>query len=223
MLRKIVKIDEAKCDGCGICATACHEKAIAVIDGKARLLQDNYCDGLGACLPVCPAGAIGFEEREAAAFDQAAASLRKPPGGEAACGHESGHIETRRRAAWPIQLKLVSPDAGFFDGADILISADCAAYRYENFYRDFIKNSGETAVTLIGCPKLDNVDYSVKLSEIAGRHSIKSITLVKMEVPCCGGLSWALANALSGASGKKINVRAVTVSVEGAILKPEES
>jgi hypothetical protein len=178
-------------------------------------------------------GAITFEERETAAFDKAAAS---PPqnqsGGEISGGCENlgEAAQSSRPASWPVQLKLVSAKAAFFDGAHVLISADCAAYRYENFYRDFIKNSAGHAVTLIGCPKLDNVDYSVKLSEIVRHNNIESITLVKMEVPCCGGLSWALKQALAPASasvdapsgGKEIPVRTVTVSVAGGILKPEE-
>jgi ferredoxin len=211
MLRKIVKIDAERCDGCGLCENACHEKAVAVINGKAKLLRDDYCDGLGACLPVCPAGAIGFEEREAAAFDEAAVRARS--------GETAEQAAQAPAASWPIQVRLVPSRAPFFNGARLLISADCAAYRHENFYRDFIKPSG--GVTLIACPKLDNVDYSVKLSEILSNNDIRSVTLVNMEVPCCGGLRWALANAIKAASGKKIPVSAVTVSVQGDVLATE--
>jgi NAD-dependent dihydropyrimidine dehydrogenase PreA subunit len=206
MLRKIVVIDEESCDGCGLCVEACHEKAVAVTGGKARLLRDDYCDGLGACLPVCPAGAISFEEREAAPFDSEAAS-------RGAATH----------SAWPVQLRLVPAKAHFFDNAGLLLSADCAAYRHENFYRDFIKAYN---VTLIACPKLDATDYSLKLSQILSNNDVKEITLVKMEVPCCGGLQWALSSALKAADGqtgadRKIPVRIVTLSVGGGVLDTE--
>jgi ferredoxin len=207
MLRKIVVIDEEKCDGCGLCEQACYEKAVTVTGGKARLLRDDYCDGLGACLPVCPAGAIGFEEREAAPFDSKAVSREAEPAPET-------------KAAWPIQLRLVPANAPFFDNARLLLSADCAAYRNENFYRDFIKS--QAGVTLIACPKLDNTDYSAKLSQILSNNDIKAITLVKMEVPCCHGLQRALDCALkSAATDRKIPVRVVTLSITGGVLDTE--
>ncbi|MDR2445483.1 MAG: 4Fe-4S binding protein, partial [Spirochaetaceae bacterium] len=215
MLRKIIRIDEARCDGCGLCSTACHEKAIAIVDGKAKLLRDDYCDGLGACLPACPAGAVLIEEREAAAFDESRASSDN---GNVAAG-ERRDGDGRAHPNWPVQIRLVPTKSRFFDGAELLISADCAAYRYENFYRDFIKksdvNSAWTNVTLIACPKLDNVDYSIKLSEIIQQNDVKAVTLVRMEVPCCGGLEWALSKAVGGAGekSKKPGCRVVTLSV----------
>ncbi|MDR2097267.1 MAG: 4Fe-4S binding protein [Spirochaetaceae bacterium] len=214
MLRKIVRIDEERCDGCGLCSAACHENAIAIVNGKATLLRDDYCDGLGACLPACPKGALIVEEREAAAFDVSRAEADKAPHGSRA-GADSP------RANWPVQIRLVPAKAQFFDGAELLISADCAAYRHENFYRDFIKNSDGKRVTLIACPKLDNTDYSVKLSEILLQNDVKAVTLVRMEVPCCGGLEWALSKAVGGA-GKKTALSIVTLSVEGRILGREE-
>ena len=218
MLRKIVRIDETRCDGCGLCSAACHEKAIVIVDGKARLLRDDYCDGLGACLPACPTDAILIEEREAAAFDVSRTEGDVPPPDSS--GEKSG-----ARANWPVQIRLVPAKSRFFDGAKLLISADCAAYRYENFYRDFIKNSGGTNVTLIACPKLDNVDYSVKLSEIIRQNDVESVTLVRMEVPCCGGLEWALSKAVGGAGEKtkKPVCRVVTLSIDGSILRSEET
>jgi NAD-dependent dihydropyrimidine dehydrogenase PreA subunit len=230
MLRNIVNIDEERCDGCGLCSAACHENAIAIVNGKARLLRDDYCDGLGACLPACPVDAITVEEREAAAFD-ASRMVRNIPleGATSRNGGSKADGEKRNLAAfhanWPVQIRLVPAKADFFDGAELLISADCAAYRHENFYRDFIKKSGGTNVTLIACPKLDNVDYSVKLAEIIEQNDVKSITLVRMEVPCCGGLEWALSKAVAGAREKnrKIGFRVVTLSVDGCILESEET
>ncbi|MDR3301370.1 MAG: 4Fe-4S binding protein [Spirochaetaceae bacterium] len=195
MIRKIIVIDEEKCNGCGLCASACHEGAIGIVGGKAKLLRDADCDGLGNCLPACPENAIGFEEREAAAFGV------------------SGRLN-----AWPIQLKLVSPAAACFDDVELLISADCAAYSHGNFHHTFMR--GKT--TVIGCPKLDALDYSGKLCAIFKNHHIKSITLVRMEVPCCGGIVWMAQNALNK-SEKNIELKIVTLSVEGAILEGKES
>ncbi len=200
MIRKIITIDEEKCNGCGLCAKACHEGAIGMVDGKAKLLREDYCDGLGDCLPACPVNAISFEEREAPAYDAAAvaaAQKRKSPG----CLNQ-----------WPVQIKLMPTKAPWYDGADLLIAADCTAYAYGNFHNDFIKNR----ITLIGCPKLDMVDYSEKLTAIVTNNDIRSITVVRMEVPCCGGITFAVRRALD-ASGKNLPMQVVTVSVEGNI------
>lgn len=198
MIRKIIHIDEDKCNGCGICATACHEGAIDIIDGKARLVRENFCDGLGDCLPACPTGAITFEEREAPAYDEAAVMKAKQ--------------SDRTLMNWPVQIKLVPVCAPYFDGADLLIAADCTAYAYAGFHREILKDR----VTLIGCPKLDAIDYSTKLNEIVRNNNIRSVTIVRMEVPCCGGLEMAAANALK-ASGKLIPWQVVTITVEGKI------
>ena len=198
MIRKIIHIDEDKCNGCGICATACHEGAIDIIDGKAKLVRENFCDGLGDCLPACPTGAITFEEREAPAYAEAAVMKAKQ--------------SDRTLMNWPVQIKLVPVCAPYFDGADLLIAADCTAYAYAGFHREFLKDR----VTLIGCPKLDAIDYSTKLNEIVRNNNIRSVTIVRMEVPCCGGLEMAAANALK-ASGKLIPWQVVTITVEGKI------
>ena len=198
MIRKIIHIDEDKCNGCGICATACHEGAIDIIDGKAKLVMENFCDGLGDCLPACPTGAITFEEREAPAYDEAAVMKAKQ--------------SDRTLMNWPVQIKLVPVCAPYFDGADLLIAADCTAYAYAGFHREILKDR----VTLIGCPKLDAIDYSTKLTEIVRNNNIRSVTIVRMEVPCCGGLEMAAANALK-ASGKLIPWQVVTITVEGKI------
>lgn len=198
MIRKIIHIDEEKCNGCGICATACHEGAIDIIDGKAKLVRENFCDGLGDCLPACPTGAITFEEREAPAYDEAAVMKAKQ--------------SDRTLMNWPVQIKLVPVCAPYFDGADLLIAADCTAYAYAGFHREILKDR----VTLIGCPKLDAIDYSTKLTEIVRNNNIRSVTIVRMEVPCCGGLEMAAANALK-ASGKLIPWQVVTITVEGKI------
>lgn len=198
MIRKIIHIDEDKCNGCGICATACHEGAIDIIDGKAKLVRENFCDGLGDCLPACPTGAITFEEREAPAYDEAAVMKAKQ--------------SDRTLMNWPVQIKLVPVCAPYFDGADLLIAADCTAYAYVGFHREILKDR----VTLIGCPKLDAIDYSTKLTEIVRNNNIRSVTIVRMEVPCCGGLEMAAANALK-ASGKLIPWQVVTITVEGKI------
>ncbi len=225
MVRKIIHIDEEKCNGCGACAMACQEGAIGMVDGKAKLLRDDYCDGLGNCLPVCPTGAISFTEREAAAFDEAAVKANQAPGG---CpGSQSKRIEreapddlmaTARIASalnqWPVQIKLVPVHAPYFENANLLIAADCTAYAYGNFHRDFIRNR----VTLIGCPKLDEGDYTEKLTEIIRSNEIKSVTVVRMEVPCCGGIERAVKQALM-ASGKFLPWQVVTVTTDGRILE----
>ena len=197
MIRRIIQIDKEKCTGCGICAAACHEGAIGMVEGKARLLRDDYCDGLGDCLPACPTGAITFVEREAAAYDE--------PAGD-------GTILSQL-AQWPCQIRLISPGAPCFAGAHLLIAADCTAYAYADFHRDFMQGR----VTLIGCPKLDAYDYAEKLTAILAANSIQSVTLLRMEVPCCGGLEHAAHTALA-ASGKAIPLRVVTIRTNGTLL-----
>lgn len=237
MIRKIIHIDQEACNGCGICADACHEGAIGMVDGKARLLREDYCDGLGDCLPACPTGAITFEEREAPAYDHEAvlaAQAKKKQANDGAplpCGcpgSQSRQIDrpaekaeavenTRiqsRLTQWPVQIKLAPVNAPYFNGCDLLIAADCSAYAYGDFHRDFI--SGR--VTLIGCPKLDAVDYSEKLAEIFARNSIRSVTVVRMEVPCCGGIEYAARTALEN-SGRDFPLNIVTVSTDGRILE----
>lgn len=205
MLRKIIQIDEETCNGCGACAAACHEGAIAMMDGKARLIRDDYCDGLGDCLPTCPTGAITFVEREAAAYDEQAVMRNK---------QESVSAPQSRLSQWPVQIKLVPVNAPYFDGARLLIAADCTAYAYANFHERFIKNH----ITLVGCPKLDAADYSEKLTGIIRANDIKSVTIVRMEVPCCGGLEIAAKTALQN-SGKFIPWQVVTISTNGSILE----
>jgi NAD-dependent dihydropyrimidine dehydrogenase PreA subunit len=196
MTRKIIKIDREKCDGCGLCVSACHEGAIGMKDGKAALLREDHCDGLGACLPVCPAGAISFEES-----DQASAA--------AGVGIKTAsHL-----SQWPLQIKLAPVNAPWFDNANLLVSADCGAYAYGNFHQDFMRNK----ITLIGCPKLDEGDYSEKLAAILTNNAIKSVTVVRMEVPCCGGIEQAVITALKS-SGKMIPWQVVTLSIDGRIL-----
>ncbi|MBQ6986051.1 MAG: 4Fe-4S binding protein [Oscillibacter sp.] len=225
MIRKIIHIDREKCNGCGLCASACHEGAIEMVDGKAELVRENFCDGFGDCLPACPTGAITFEEREAPAYDQAAVQAAKQmnhPGGcpgsrtrevraQAASPAPTGRPVSRLRQ-WPVQIKLVPAKAPFFDGAKLLIAADCTAYAYANLHEEFMRGR----VTLIGCPKLDGVDYAQKLTEILRENDIKSVTVVRMEVPCCGGLQRAAERALRD-SGKFIPWRVVTVSIDGNI------
>ena len=258
MIRQIIRIDEEKCNGCGLCAQACHESAIAMVDGKARLIRDDYCDGMGDCLPQCPTGAISFEEREAAAYDKEAveANMKKkkleeeknaaqveqeavhPMGGcpgaasrqirrtaeAAAPQNGSGAFWTGFAASqeapvsqlenWPVQIKLAPIQAPYFDGAKLLIAADCTAYTYAAFHQDFIRGR----VALIGCPKLDGIDYSEKLAQIIRNNDIKSVTIVRMEVPCCGGLELAAKKALQE-SGKFIPWQVTTISIDGKILE----
>jgi len=226
MLRKIIKIDSDQCNGCGACAAACHEGAIEMINGKAVLTREDYCDGLGDCLPACPTNAISFEEREAPAYNEAAvlaAKAAKPlpcgcPGTNAKAIHRlptpapsaavSGQLQQ-----WPVQIKLVPVNAPYFDGANLLIAADCSAYAYGNFHNEFIRNH----ITLIGCPKLDEGDYAEKLTQIIAHNNIKSVTVTRMEVPCCGGIENAVKRALQQ-SGKFIPWRIVTISTDGRIL-----
>ena len=232
MLRKIIKIDEKKCNGCGACAAACHEGAIEMIGGKAKLTREDYCDGLGDCLPACPTNAITFEVREAPAYDEAAvlAAREKNNTAPLPCGCPGVNSKALHRNAspitdlnppicsqlnqWPVQIKLVPINAPYFDGADLLIAADCTAYAYGNFHQEFIRNR----ITLIGCPKLDEGDYAEKLTRIIADNDVKSVTIVRMEVPCCGGIENAAKRALQ-AGGKFIPWRVVTISTDGRILE----
>ena len=229
MIRRIIEIDQQKCNGCGACAAACHEGAIAMVEGKARLMRDDYCDGLGDCLPACPTGAISFVEREAAAYDEAAVLAAKAekkeklhcgcPGTAAKAIHRTQEpavcdAPSSQLRQWPVQIKLAPVNAPWFDGAKLLIAADCTAYAYANFHQDFIKGR----ITLVGCPKLDSVDYSEKLTEILRNNTIRSITVVRMEVPCCGGMENAVKRALQQ-SGKSIPCNVVIISTDGRILK----
>lgn len=236
MIRKIIKIDEDRCNGCGACAAACHEGAIEIIDGKAVLTREDYCDGLGDCLPECPTGAIRFEEREAPAYDEAAVLAAKQkkrkeqdaktphagcpgtkmrqidhPKTESVPSHQPAIVS--QLGQWPCQIKLAPVNAPYFNGAKLLIAADCTAYAYANIHEDFMKGK----VTLIGCPKLDSVDYSEKIMEIIRNNDIKSVTILRMEVPCCGGLEMAAKKALQE-SGKFIPWQVITVSIDGKIL-----
>ena len=231
MVRKIIKIDEEKCNGCGACAAACHEGAIEMVNGKAKLTREDYCDGLGDCLPACPTGAITFEMREAPEYDEAAvnrAKAQKQPT-KLPCGCPGTNSKTIKREPcqvqtstpatsqlnqWPVQIKLVPVNAPYFDGANLLIAADCTAYAYGDFHNRFIKNR----ITLIGCPKLDEGDYAEKLTAIIKNNDIKSVTIVRMEVPCCGGIENAAKRALM-ASGKFIPWTVVTISPDGRIVE----
>ena len=227
MIRRVIQIDEEKCNGCGICVTACHEGAIGMVDGKARLMRDDYCDGLGDCLPNCPTGAISFIEREAAAYDEAAvkANMERKETHKAA-GREAFQEEVSRETVqsqlqqWPCQIKLVPVNAPYFEDAKLLIAADCTAYAYANVqyayanvHEEFMKGK----ITLIGCPKLDQIDYSEKLTQIIAENNIKSVTVLRMEVPCCGGLENAAVKALKN-SGKFLPWQVVTISIDGRIL-----
>lgn len=229
MLRKIIKIDAEKCNGCGACAAACHEGAIEMVDGRAKLTREDYCDGLGDCLPSCPAGAISFEEREAPAYDEAAVLASKQEKAALPCGCPGTHAKAIGREAsacstpahtesqlsqWPVQIKLVPVNAPYFDSAKLLVAADCTAYAYGNFHNEFIRGH----ITLIGCPKLDDEDYSQKLTQIIAGNDIKSVTVARMEVPCCGGIENAVKRALQE-SGKFIPWRVVTVTTDGRIIE----
>ena len=240
MIRKIIHIDEEKCNGCGLCAEACHEGAIDIVDGKAKLVRENFCDGFGDCLPNCPTGAITFEEREAPAYDEAAvkaAQAKKEEEKMMEQVHEGGCPGSKmmqfkatqeestleqsqtymkpvsRLGQWPCQIKLLPTEAPFYNGAKLLIAADCTAYAYANMHEDFMKGK----ITVIGCPKLDAIDYSEKLTDIIRNNDIKNVTIVRMEVPCCGGLQRAAENALRN-SGKFIPWQVVTISRDGRIL-----
>lgn len=246
MLRKIIQIDADKCNGCGLCVHACHEGAIGMVDGKAKLLRDDYCDGLGDCLPACPTGAISFTVREAAAYDAAAQAVRGCPGGQArsikspeqeagqgsTMKQKNGSQESDRLSAlqeteagsgekqsvsqlrqWPVQIKLAPLEAPYFQDASLLIAADCTAYAYGEFHRDFIRGR----IALVGCPKLDMVDYAEKLAEIFRRNEIRDVTVVRMEVTCCGGIEQAVKKALQD-SGKSLPWKVVTISIDGKIL-----
>lgn len=234
MKRKIIKINEKLCNGCGLCASACHEGAIGMVNKKAKLLRDDYCDGLGDCLPVCPTCAISFEEREATAYDEGAvkANMKKQKDEKTlpcgCSGSNSKIIERKNELAadiqkaeqesrlmqWPVQIKLVPVNAPYFDGAKLLIAADCTAFAYGGFHEEFIKDH----VTLIGCPKLDEGDYAQKLTAIIKENNIKSVTVVRMEVPCCSGISNAVTRALQN-SKKMIPWRVVTISTDGNIIE----
>ena len=230
MIRRIIRIDEEKCNGCGACAKACHEGAIGMVNGKAKLMREDYCDGLGDCLPACPTGAITFEEREAPAYDEAAvlrakeAKKEKLPCGcpgsmakaivrEDSCPTAAAPVQSQLRN-WPVQIKLAPVNAPYFNGAHLLVAADCTAYAYANMHQEFMRGR----VTLIGCPKLDAVDYAEKLTAIIGQNEVRSVTVVRMEVPCCGGIELAVKRALQQ-SGKFIPWRVVTISTDGRILE----
>ncbi|HBG0290671.1 TPA: 4Fe-4S binding protein [Clostridioides difficile] len=240
MMRKIIKIDEGKCNGCGLCVEACHEEAIGMVNGKAKLLRDDYCDGLGDCLPTCPTNAISFEYREAAEYDEAAVKAnmeaKKAQKKTLACGCPGSQSKSINREVsnstsisndiveikgsqlnqWPVQIKLVPTNASYLKNASLLIAADCTAYAYGNFHNKFMKNK----VTLIGCPKLDEVDYAEKLTEILKENDIKNIVVTRIEVPCCGGIVNAVKTALQN-SGKMIPWQIVTISVDGKIVDGE--
>ena len=223
MMRRIIRIDEEKCNGCGACAAACHEGAIQMVDGKAKLTREDYCDGLGDCLPACPADAISFEVREAPAYDEAAVQAAKAQSGGCpgsrpkaldpkASGIPASSIPSQLRQ-WPVQIKLVPVRAPYFDGADLLVAADCTAYAYGSFHSDFMRDH----LTIIGCPKLDEGNYADKLTAILRDNDIQSVTITRMEVPCCGGLEYAVKQAIQ-ISGKSIPLRVVIISTEGELM-----
>ena len=230
MLRRIIRIDEEACNGCGACASACHEGAIEMVNGKARLTREDYCDGLGDCLPACPVDAISFEEREAPAYDEAAvlASKRKKQEAAQPCGCPGTRSAAIRRAQtdeapaaekaesrlmqWPVQIRLVPAKAPYFDGAHLLVAADCTAYAYGSFHQDFIRNR----IALIGCPKLDTEDYAQKLTAILAGNDVRSVTVARMEVPCCGGIEQAVRRAIQ-ASGKRLPLQVATITTDGRI------
>ncbi|WP_352400952.1 4Fe-4S binding protein [Anaerotignum sp.] len=233
MIRRIIEIDQDKCNGCGLCASACHEGAIAMVDGKAQLIRDDYCDGLGDCLPTCPTGAIQFVEREALPYDEEAVQKNMAAKAHAcSCpGSQSRSLQPKEAQAqaseqpvagvvasqlrqWPVQIQLAPVQAPYFDGANLLIAADCAAYAYGDFHNKFIKNK----VTLIGCPKLDMTDYAQKIQQIIMHNDIKSVTVVRMQVPCCGGIEMAVKTALQN-SGKFLPWQVVTISTQGEIIE----
>lgn len=223
MIRRIITIDKDRCNGCGLCAKACHEGAIGMVEGKAALLREDYCDGLGDCLPACPTGAITFEEREAPAYNEAAVlAAKKAKEAPLSCGCPGSACQSVTPAVsevpgqlrnFPVQIKLAPVQAPWYDGAHLLIAADCTAYAYGDFHRRFIQGK----ITLIGCPKLDSVDYSEKLAAIFSENNIQSVTVVRMQVPCCGGLPFAVKNAMAQ-SGKDIPLQVVTVTADGRIL-----
>lgn len=225
MIRRIIEIDRERCNGCGLCAKACKEAAIIIRDGKAELLRDDYCDGLGNCLPACPMDAISFVEREAAAYDEEAVQVHVEWQTSGGCPGSRARIMERPSDGrhgkaiasclrqWPVQLKLVSPAAPYFDGADLLIAADCSAYAYGDFHRDFI----DGRITLIGCPKLDDVDYADKLTEIFSRNHVASVTVTRMEVPCCGGIERAVREAIRR-SGREIPCHVVIIGTDGRMV-----
>ena len=231
MIRQIIKIDKEKCNGCGLCVSACHEGAIGIVDGKAELLRDDYCDGLGNCLPACPTGAITFEEHEALAYNETEVTKNMEEKEHLPCGCPGTNTKTISRESesvaspaftaaatqlnqWPVQIKLVPVNAPYFENANLLIAADCTAYAYGNFHQEFMRSK----ITLIGCPKLDEGDYSEKLTAILKGNNIKSVTVVRMEVPCCGGIENAVKTALQS-SGRLIPWQVVTISTDGQILE----
>lgn len=215
MIRKIIKINEALCNGCGLCAQACHEGAIDMVNGKAKLVREHYCDGLGDCLPACPTGAISFEEREAPAYDEAAVKAAQAAKSAGTSNPSAQNFSLDSQLTqWPVQIKLAPLSAPYFQNADLLIAADCTAYAYGNFHHDFIRGH----VTLIGCPKLDSIDYTEKLTAILSQNDIRSILVARMQVPCCGGIERAVRNAVA-ASGKDIPCQVKIISPNGTILQ----